>query len=501
MKIAFLYPQWTGGYGVFGHFARRQSKWPPINLALLAAIVEECGHEAVIIDGEVLCLSEEKMVELTMQYKPDLIGLTCYSPFFHLNVDLAKALKEAGCKAPICVGGPHITITQKKILEDIPYFDYLFIGEAEASLPRFLDVFGKGGDVSQIKGIALRKNGIPTDGEPQWIETKIITKGNNLGQEYSLDQFPFPARHLLPMRKYKIGTKHGRMAFTSIQSMRGCPWKCIFCASDKLNTTRMALRSPESLVDEIEEVIARYGVKHLYFVDDVLTLWPDHITAICKLIISRDIKITFEGSTRAHLVEDELFRLMAQAGLVRLSFGLETVNEEMRKIMKKQVMLKHYSEANRICNKYGIEAINSCIIGLPGETRETFKELLDFLLDNRHVSQANFAIAVPYPGTELSDMAMNGTHGIQLLTKEGDFSKYLRYGSAVTQVGELTPKDLLGMQNEAFLLFYSRPWRWPAMFKKHGLMGFVLLGLRKYRYWKAKRTGNYTPVYDHPKDY
>ena len=510
MKVAFIYPQWTGGYGVFGHFAKRQSRFPPLNLALLAAITQQIGYEAVIIDAEAEELEESELVKRTLNLKPDLIGLTCYSPFFHLNVSVAKALKDAGCKAPICVGGPHITIMKEKILEEYPEFDYLFIGESEETLPKFLDVYQAGGDLTQVKGIILRKEGRPYIGEPQWVPATIKLKGDKakplgdaLDPRYPLDQFPLPARNLLPMKMYRMGTKHGRPYFTSIQQMRGCPWHCIFCASGKLNTTRMSTRSPRSIVDEMKKVITDFPfISHFYIVDDVMTLWEsDHILKVCELILQEGLKITFEGSTRANLIKDESVALMAKAGLVRICFGLETTNTQMRETMRKQVNLDDYSKANAICNKYGVEAINATMIGLPGETRETVKATLDWLAESRSITQANFAIAVPYPGTEFSDMGIQGTHGVELIAKEGDFSKYLRYGSAVTKIGELSPEDLLELQNEAFINFYSKWWRWKAMFQKHGIMGFTLLGIRIYRAWKGKLLKKFKPVYNHPKDF
>ncbi|MCE7979127.1 MAG: radical SAM protein [Nitrospira sp. NTP1] len=126
---------------------------------------------------------------------------------------------------------------------------------------------------------------------------------------------------------------------------------------------------------------------------------------------------------------------LVKSGLIRLSFGLETVDPEIRRTMKKQVPLEHYVKANGICNQYGVEALNSVMIGLPGETRETVRATLKFLRQAREVKQANFAIAVPYPGTEFHKLAVNGEKGVKLMTQ--DFSEYRRYGSAVTTVGEL----------------------------------------------------------------
>ncbi|MCA9476986.1 MAG: radical SAM protein, partial [Nitrospira sp.] len=258
--------------------------------------------------------------------------------------------------------------------------------------------------------------------------------------------------------------------------MRGCPWKCIFCASEALKTTSMRVRSPRSIVEEMKSVVAQFAIRHFYIVDDVMTLWRDHIIEICDLIDREQLGVTFEGSTRANLVDEALMARLTKSGLIRLSFGLETVDAGMRKTMKKQVPLEHYVRANAICNRYGVEALNSVMIGLPGETEETVQETLRFLGNSRDVKQANFAIAVPYPGTEFHQMALSGDHGIELMTK--DFSEYRRYGSAVTTVNGLTPKDLVDLQNEGFVKIYSAPWRWKPMLKKQGIFGGLLMLLR-----------------------
>jgi radical SAM superfamily enzyme YgiQ (UPF0313 family) len=501
MKITFLYPRWTGEYGLFGHFAKKNSTWMPQNIALLAAIAEQHGHTANIIDGQAENISEEELVNIALASKPDIFALTCYSPFFHLNTGLSKKLKGSGCKTPIIVGGPHITILNEKILEKHTEFDYLFVGEAEQSLPKFLDFYQKGDDLAQIPGITFKRNGQVKIGAAQSIQMTTKVTINNCGKEFDLDKYPFPARHLLPMDKYRLGTSDGRTHFTSIHTMRGCPWHCIFCSSEALNTTRIAMRSPRSVVDEIKKVKRDYPfITHFFFTDDVLTLWAeDHILKICDLLIEEGIKITFESSTRANLVNDEMMARMAEAGLVRLSFGLETVNTEMRDTMRKNVRLEDYPRANKICERHGVEAMNSVMIGLPGETRETVEELSNFLANAHEVKQANCAIAVPYPGTEFNRIAVAGTHGVKLLSD--DFSEYLRYGKAVTNVGELTAEDLIRLQNMMFVRIYSKPWRWKPMYNKHGMIGFALLLLRVIRLWRQSLfREKVTPAMTHPKN-
>lgn len=501
MKIAFLYPRWSGEYGLFGHFAKRNSTWMPQNIALLAAVAEQHGHTAYIIDAQAENLSREEMTNRALNLKPDIFAFTCYSPFAHLNIDAANDLKNNGVKEPIIVGGPHITILKEKFLIDNPQFDCLFVGEAEHSLPNFLDAYQKDRDLSQVDGVIFKRKDKIIIGKPQWIPTTIKITGSTVEKEFALDKYPFPARHLLPMKKYRLGTADGRNYFTSIHTMRGCPWHCIFCASDTLNTTRMAMRSPRSVVDEIKKVQQDFPyITHIFFTDDVLTLWADkHILKICDLIIKENVKITFESSTRANLVEDEMVARMAEAGLVRMSMGLETINTQMRETMRKQVKLEDYTKALKIFDKYGIEGMTSVMIGLPGETDESIEELGYWLDNTREAKQANVAVAVPYPGTEFNDIATSGTLGVELMSE--DFSKYLRYGKAVTKVGELTSEDLVVRQNRMFIRVYSKWWRWKPMYNKHGIWGFVLLGVRYYRDLKYRLFGKKVePAMTHPKN-
>jgi radical SAM superfamily enzyme YgiQ (UPF0313 family) len=461
MKILLVYPSWTGQYGIFAHFGRRQGTWPPLNIALLAAIAEQHGHTVQLIDAEAERLSAQKTIQKCLEIKPDILGMSGMSPFFHLSKEIAVGVKQANPNIITAIGGQHMTITKEKSF--FPELDFGFLGEAEESFPRFLDYHERGKNLSEVKGIIFRRNG------------ELINTGKPLLNR-NLDALPFPARHLLDMSKYMMGTLHGRLNFTSIQGMRGCPWKCIFCSSKELDTTVVSSRSPRSVVNEIKHVIDLHGIKHFYFINEVLTLNKPYINEICDLIIEERLDITFEGGTRANLLDEPLVKKMKQAGLIRFAFGLETVDPELRKTMKKQVPLHYYSESNKLLNKYGIEVTNCIMLGLPGETRETINKTVDWIIKAREVKQVSFAIAIPYPGTEFYDMAVSGTNGVTLLSD--DYTQYRRYGAAVTKVGDLTPDDLIELQNEGFVKIYASPYRWKSVLSKHGIVGMLLMLLR-----------------------
>jgi len=464
MRIALLFPKWTKEYGLFGHFAKKASTWPPLNLAYLAAIAEGMGHAVKIIDAQAEDLSIEETVQRTEEFNPDLIGFTATTPFFHIVSDLGKAIKERMNKKATVIGGHHITVVKEEAF--YPWFDYAFIGEAEESWMEFLEKFEKNQDITDIKGIIYRKkDSIRFTGYAEPI--------------IDIDSIPFPARHLLKPELYKMGTLKGTKRFTTIMTTRGCPFQCIFCSTDVFGR-KIRKRSAKSVVEEIKEVVRKEGTKHFIFLDDTLTLDKKHILDICGLIEKENLVITFEGSTRANLVDEELVSHMKKAGLIRISFGLETVDEDIRRIIKKEVPLEEYRLANRLTNKYGIETLNSCMIGLPGETRETIDKTLNFLRHSPEIKQANISIAVPYPGTELYEMAKRGDCGLRLVTD--DFSRFRRYNAAVMQVGDLSPDDLIKLQNRAFIEIYSAPWRIVPMLRKSGIVGGLLTLSRVFKH-------------------
>jgi anaerobic magnesium-protoporphyrin IX monomethyl ester cyclase len=460
MKISLISPPWTHHCdNDIKQFAKRVGgAYPPLNLAYLAAIAEKEGHTVQIIDGEAEELSIDQVLAIVNKFSPDIIGLTATTPFYHISVLLAERIKQQDKKFLVAIGGAHITVLKEHAFEDC--FDYAFIGEAEKSWEQFLDKYEKGSDLSQVGGILYRNK-----------EKEIIDTGpaETVGD---INELPLPSRHLLKNELYIAGTMNGDKVFTAMMTTRGCPFNCIFC-STKVFGKSSRRRTPKNVVEEIKECKEKYGTEHIYFMDETFTVNKQHCMEICDLLIKENLGVTLEVCTRANLIDEELVKKMAESGLARLIFGLESVDENIRKIMKKNVPLESYITANRLANKYGIETLNSCMIGMPGETKETIRKTLRFLRETKEIKLANVAIAVPYPGTELYEMVKKGEYGLKLVTD--DFSDFQRYNAAVMQVGDLSPQDLIDIQNEAFAsIFIFAPWRWEYMIKKSGMKGAEL---------------------------
>lgn len=456
MKLSLVYPAWCDEFGDFVGVAKGASSFPPLNLCIVAATAEAAGWEVQLIDGEVENLDFDQIYERVKDFGADLIGMTSTTPFFHRVVDVATQFKSR-CDIPIIVGGTHFSIVREEAFEDV--FDYVVYGEAEMMFGDFLHGFEHGEPVAHIQGLMTRN----ADGT-------IRNNGEAL-RIPNLDDAPRPSRHLLPHKKYISGTyDYGMRPYTSMQMSRGCPFTCVYCATDFYGL-KVRRRSVESSLDEIEYLVNEMGFKHIYFFDDTLTLKRKFILEICAGIKERGIEFTWEGSTRANLWDEEMVTKMKDAGLVRISFGLETSDPEVRELIEKGLPLEDYVVSNRLNNTLGVETINSVMLGMPGDTRESIKETISFLRKARDIQHATYSIAMPYPGTELHRMAKAGEHGLELI--ERDYSKYQRYNSAVMIVNGISPEEMIELQMLGLSQIYSVWWRILPMVRRHGIRAII----------------------------
>lgn len=113
MKISLVFPSWCGSFGIYSRVANKIAAFPPLNLAMVAALARQAGWEAQIIDAEVEHLDFQQVLRRVREFNPDLIGMTATTPFFHRVEESARQLKQH-LNTPIIVGGQHISILADK---------------------------------------------------------------------------------------------------------------------------------------------------------------------------------------------------------------------------------------------------------------------------------------------------------------------------------------------------------------------------------------------------
>jgi magnesium-protoporphyrin IX monomethyl ester (oxidative) cyclase len=443
----------------------------PIGIGYIAAVLEKEGYDISVLDTIALGwqeylmkwkgrkiekgktihfgLSWEEIEKRVREANPDVVGIssayTCQSENVHKT---AEAVKRAGKNITVVVGGAHPTAFPQHMLEDMNV-DIAVIGEGELTAAELMQKLKEGTDYSEVKGIAFRNNGkVKINERREFIE--------------DLDSIPFPARHLLPMKEYfeAKSTHSGEAKWSPITSMitsRGCPGVCIFCSIHSIWGRKWRPRSAKNVVDEIEHMVEKYHIKELHFEDDNLTLNKQRMIEICDGIIERGlnkkIRWTTPNSVMVATLDEEVLTKMKQSGCYALSFGIESGNEHiLRDVVRKNVPFDRLREIIRVCRKLKIETAGSFILGLPGETLETFQKTIDFAKEIG-LDRASFLAATPFPGTDLYKLCIDKGY----ISSDISWSSLRTIGSAVITTDKFTKEEVLEWQRKAYKQFYFRP--------------------------------------------
>lgn len=445
MRVSLINPAFSTIYGPY-QYAARVGATPqmPLGLCYIAGAARRAGHEVQLIDAEAERYPrEDDLIDEIARFRPDAVGFTATTPLIPEVADLTKKVKKRVPGALTVVGGVHVSSVLEGIYTDryAPEADACVYGEGENTFVDLLAAHEKGEPFDGVPGLLFRRDG------------KVVKTRS--ADPPVLDDLAFPARDLLKVDRYQWSIPgKGIQAVTSLVTMRGCPFHCAFCEVSKIFPMKVRYRSPDRVMDEIELIQRQFGIRHLMVQDDTLTLSRKHSLALAKKIEERGLDLTFEGYTRADLVDEELLVTLKEAGLVRLSFGVESGSDEILKAIRKGTTTEMYRKAYRLCKKIGIETRCSFMIGHPHETRETVKKTIAYV-NSLEVYQAYVNVATPYPGTELFEMARQGVGGLKLLST--DWKEYRRYGNPVIEVNDLTAQDLKKLQRTAYLRFYLRP--------------------------------------------
>ena len=462
MKICLLQTPWSdASHREFKGIAKRYALYPPLGLMHLAAAVDQSGHSANIFDLEIETVGFDEVCRQITDSGADIIGITATTPVYHLAQAYAAGFRQK-LGLPIIIGGPHITVMGQE--EFSSEFDFAVIQEGEETLVDLLNALENDGDLREVQGLLYR------DGNEVITTTPRPFLKN-------LDELPIPARNKVDPLNYifEVAGK-GVIPVGTIELTRGCPFKCVFC-SEPLNTGRgLRKRSPKSVVDEMLTVKGQHEITHFFLLDSTLTLNRRLIEGFCQEVISRKVDITWEGQTRANLIDEDLLLLMKEAGLVRLSFGVESADKEVLRLMRKEVDVESMRNAFRLCNKLGISTLCGTMIGNPGETKETAMHTAKVIRSIPEIRYAPVGIAIPYPGTELYHMAEAGMHGLKLLTK--DFTKYSRYAGGVMEVNGMGPAELLRLQRRALISTHMTLPKLIGLVQHFGLLNIALIGLK-----------------------
>ena len=444
-RTLFVAPPWLDLYGNYQAAAKLGCVSHPLGLAYLGGAILQAGGDCRIVDMESEAVGVDGLLSVIADYQPHFIGLSATTPVFKNAVQLAEAVKKRYPDIPLGLGGVHSTIVGKEALQDGPAFDFVVRGEAEHTVVEVCRALQAGRTLEGVAGVSYRRNG------------EIVENPRNPLIE-NLDDLPMPARHLLKADLYQHSLPgRGFVRYANLFTSRGCPFQCIFCSQHTMHGRKVRFHGVQRVIAELRDIVEGQGVQHVIMMDETLTLKRDRTLELCQAIRDAGLNFTWEGWTHASTIDEEMLSCMKAAGLIRISFGIESGDPVILKRIKKSVTLDQIREAYRIAARVGLETRGSAMLGHPGETRKTAWRTIKFVRSIRECQQLYLNIACPYPGTELFECAVNGQEGMTLLTQ--DYACYKRYGKPVISVNDLDPKALQRIQTLGLLAFYLTPRR------------------------------------------
>jgi len=339
---------------------------PPLGLLYLASTLLKEGFAVQVADG---CIDGKTAVESALtSFRPDIVGITCLTPERMKALEVARMAKEMDPSVTIVFGGAHPTIMYRQMLEQYTFIDYVVLGEGERTLLEL----AQQKDFSQIPGIAYRKDG-------------QVIKNPNRHYVEDIDTLPHPAWHLVDLTKYPAwgeGTWNGvdlaAEPRISVIFSRGCTGHCDFCSTWWI-WRGWRHRSARDMVDELEQLVTKHGIRHICFADDALTVDRQATIELCDELLRRELRIAFHVTTRTDCVDEVVLAKLKAAGCYKIAFGIETGSPMLLDKMGKENDIATSERAIRLCKQVGLPVTALMIIGNVGETAQTVQETVDFL--------------------------------------------------------------------------------------------------------------------------
>ena len=431
MKVLFVNPPQTASkYKFMGVIA------PPLGIAYMAGVLQENNIDVEILDASAEDMDFKDVEKELLKRKPDLVALTALTPTIGRALETAQVVKETLPDAIVVMGGYHPTFNFIETLED-ENVDIVIRGEGEYIMLNLVQALENQSSLHDVKGIVFEDK-----------NSKEIVVNPEAPLIQDLDELPFPALNLLPMKKYRLLDMDTHM--TTMITTRGCPMQCSFCSSAAMHGKKIRERSVENIVDEIEYLKTNYDIDTIAFMDDTFTLKKRKVMAICDEILKRNIEIMWGCTSRVDTLDEKLLKKMKEAGCITIFIGVESADQQQLDNMCKNTTIAKIENAFKIAHKLKIRTIASVALGMPGDTKEIMNKTVKFV----HKLKPNYAIyslATPYPGTRFYKEAFEKN-----LIKIKDWSKYTLI-TPILETIDCSLNDMRKIQAKAFMKFYLRP--------------------------------------------
>ena len=386
LKTLFVNPpsfeNFDGGAGSRWPATREiESYWYPVWLAYPAGMLEG----ARLLDAPPHHISGEETIKIAKDY--EFLVLFTSTPGFPGDIRLARAIKDVNPTIKICFVGPHVTVLPEKSLRECPAIDFVARKEFDYTVVEY----AQGKPLEEIAGISYLKDG-------------QIFHNPDRPQIHDLDALP----HVTDVYKRDLDVTRYNVPFllnpyVSLYTTRGCPAQCTFCLwPQTLSGHPWRKRSAEDVAREMARAKQYWpNVREFFFDDDTFNIQKARTLELCAQL--RPLGLTWSCTSRV-TTDYETLKAMKDAGCRLLIVGYESGDPQILKNIKKGATVERARQFTKDCHKLGLVIHGDFILGLPGETRATIRNTINFAKE-LDVETIQVSVAHAYPGTELYDYA------------------------------------------------------------------------------------------------
>jgi len=337
------------------------TQWPPLSFATAAALLRRDGHRVTIRDYPATGAGLPSLTGDLRDRQPAFAVWSTGTPTLPSDLDVARTVRDNAPAAVTAVVGTHVSVRPEEALRE-PALDVVIRREPEGIIR---ELCGSAGAPGEIRGISWRdrEGTIRHNPDAPWLDP---------------DAIPAPDWDSLNCHAYRLPLKGQR--FLIAAPVRGCPYHCTFCTAPLYYGSRHRRRPAAQVVDEMAGSVSRYGIREFFIWADTFTVDRRYVRELCSLILERGLGISWTCNSRVDTIDEETLRLMKQAGLWMISYGIESANDEILAASGKGITAEQSRQAVRIADRLGIRTAGHFMLGLPGETEETMAQTLDMAL-------------------------------------------------------------------------------------------------------------------------
>lgn len=339
-----------------------------------------------------------KELRRELNQNPICVGITSMTGReIKYALEVSKYIKNT-TNIPVVWGGIHSTLLPKQTLEN-KNIDIAIQGEGEITFYELVKALDKGKSLKGIKGV--------------WYKSNNKIKRNPLRPFVELNDLPEIPYYLVNVKDY-MTTKVG-VPTLNLETSRGCSFNCSFCYNAVYNRGLWRGLTAEKSFDRIKNVIENYKIRGFFITDDNFFFDLSRAKKIVKMLVSEgyDIPWQIQGARvdTFKKIDKSFFYLLDKSGCKKIEIGVESGSQKILNFIKKGITINQVLRLNKKFKDFDVSPRYNFITGFPTETMKDLKKTIKLIFqlknENSNAKISALNLFVPYPGTEVYDIALN----------------------------------------------------------------------------------------------